>query len=166
MQNPNPIQLVFYNSHHFEELNLYELDKSQMEFTVSVHQSIKVQQIESISDKQPVTILYHGKPIGYFVLDFSEDKLNYTNSTDSVLLRSLSLNPDFQGKGFGKQAMLLADEFVKIHFPDMKRIVLSVNFRNLSAYELYKKTGYTDTGRVFEGIKGPQHIMEKFLVEF
>lgn len=164
MQHPISIKLIFYNSNHFEELNSYELGKSQSEFTVSVYESIVVRKVESISGKYSVTILMEEEPIGYFVLDFTEDKFNYTNSPDSVLLRSLSLNPDFQGKGLGKQAMLLADEFVKIHFPDIKMIVLSVNFRNLPAYELYKKTGYTDTGRVFEGIKGPQHIMEKFLV--
>ena len=160
------LQLIFYNSSHFEELNSYDLDESQSEFTVSVYESIVVRKVESISGKYSITIMLEEKPIGYFVLDFTDDKFNYTNCQDAVLLRSLSLNPDFQGKGLGKASMLLTDEFVQTHFPEIKKIVLSVNFRNLSAYQLYQKTGYIDTGRIFEGIRGPQRIMEKFLNEF
>ncbi len=155
------IQLEFYNSSHFEELESYKLDEIQAQFTASVYENIVVRKVESNPLKHPITILFDQRPIGFFVLDLSDDKRDYTTEPDSVLLRSLSLNPDFQGKGIGKQAMKLTDEFVKHHFPEVKKIVLSVNFKNTLAYRLYLQAGYVDTKRVFAGIKGAQHILEK-----
>ncbi len=163
MQHSAFIQLSFYNATHFEALNSYELDEIQSEFTVSVYDSIFLRKVETIEGKYPVSILIENKPIGYFVLDLSKEKLDFTEESNAILLRSLSLNPLFQGKGLGKQAMLLTDEFVKKNFPEIKKIVLSVNVRNTSAYQLYLKSGYSDSGRIFVGIKGPQHIMEKQL---
>ena len=39
------------------------------------------------------------------------------------------------------------------------KIVFGVNATNENAYKLYLKTGYLDSGKIYEGVKGPQHIM-------
>ncbi|WP_260256232.1 hypothetical protein [Elizabethkingia meningoseptica] len=49
--------------------------------------------------------------------------------------------------------------FVKQNFPEVEEIVFGVNATNQSAYQLYIKTGYQDSGKIYEGLKGPQHIM-------
>jgi N-acetylglutamate synthase-like GNAT family acetyltransferase len=37
------------------------------------------------------------------VLDFGKDKFELTDNESSVLVRSLSVNPQMQGRGIGKQ---------------------------------------------------------------
>jgi len=110
-----------------------------------------------------VTILQDEKPAGFFVLDFGEDKLDLTDNEKSVLLRSLSVNPDLQGKGIGKAAMQLVDRFVRENFPDCDEIVLAVNQKNISAYQIYLKTGYLHEGKSRMGRSGPQYLMHKKL---
>ena len=101
------------------------------------------------------------EPIGFFVLDYGEDKLDLTKNENSLLLRSLSINPAFQGKGFGKIAMNLVDDFVKENFPTIDELVLAVNFLNKSAYDLYLKVGYIDDGSQREWHNGMQHLLRK-----
>lgn len=55
--------------------------------------------------------------------------------------------------------MLKLPAFVKQNFPEVEEIVFGVNATNQSAYQLYIKTGYQDSGKIYEGLKGPQHIM-------
>jgi GNAT superfamily N-acetyltransferase len=94
-----------------------------------------------------LTILFNKRPVGFLALDFGDDKLTLCDNKNAVLLRSLSINPEFQGKGIAKVVMLQVFDFVKIHFPTCTEIILSVNTRNKNAYQLYVKSGYLDTGR-------------------
>lgn len=155
------VRLVPYHISHFYELNSFRLDETQSRFTASFYENIVNRKIESIPGKFPVTILYNELPVGFFVIDDSEQKLMYVKDTGAVLLRSLSLNPKYQGKGIGKQTMILLDDYLRNQFPQITHIMLAVNFRNENAYQLYLKTGYHNTGNVFEGPKGPQYILCK-----
>nr|WP_307835692.1 GNAT family N-acetyltransferase [Elizabethkingia sp. ASV34] len=97
--------------------------------------------------------------VGFFSLDFSSDLLTYSDNKNAVLLRALSINPKFQGKGIAKSAMIELPAFVKQNFPKVDEIAFGVNATNENAYKLYLKTGYQDSGKIYEGVKGPQHIM-------
>ena len=80
-----------------------------------------------------------------------------------MLLRSFSVNPELQGNGIGKAAMMKVDEFVRDNFKDCNEIVLAVNQNNISAYQLYLNTGYYYAGKMRIGRSGPQYIMYKKL---
>ena len=80
-----------------------------------------------------------------------------------MLFRSLSLNPDYQRKGIGKQTILSVDDYVKIHFPKADELVLGVNVENLNTYQLYLKCGYVDEGKTNKGFHGDQHILRKVI---
>lgn len=157
------LQLRFYEQKHYNDLVSYSLPEEQLYFTALPLQVFK--RLEQREDHlaQPVTILLDEKPIGFFVLDFGEDKMDLTNNENSLLLRSLSIDPKYQGAGYGKSAMLLMDSFVKEHYPIVEELVLAVNFKNKSAYNLYLKVGYIDDGSVREMEKGKQHLLRKQL---
>lgn len=157
----NMVRLVPYQTAHFDELNSFQLDETQSKFTASVHENIVNRKIESIPGKFPVTILYNEIPVGFFILDDSQEKIIFTQDDDAILLRSLSLNPKYQGKGIGRQAMILIDDYVRNQFPHLAHIILAVNTKNEHAYQLYIKTGYQDTTRTFDGSIGPQYILSK-----
>lgn len=157
------LQLRFYEQKHYNDLISYSLPEEQLYFTALPLQVFeRLEQREDDFAKE-VTILLDERPIGFFVLDFGEDKMDLTNNENSLLLRSLSINPNYQGEGYGKSAMLLMDSFVKEHYPIVEELVLAVNFKNKSAYNLYLKVGYIDDGSVREMEKGKQHLLRKKL---
>ncbi|KNB61627.1 GNAT family N-acetyltransferase [Chryseobacterium sp. Hurlbut01] len=158
-------ELKFYQSEDLSEL-AYILDDIQSQYTATAKQSLeKIEERNQRGDffAYPITIFYQEKIAGFFVLDFGEDKFDLTENADSVLLRSLSINPDFQGKGIGKSAMTEADHFIREHFKDCNEIVLAVNEKNTHAFQLYIKTGYKFEGKTREGRSGTQFLMFKKL---
>ncbi|MDH6252604.1 ribosomal protein S18 acetylase RimI-like enzyme [Chryseobacterium sp. H1D6B] len=159
------VTLDFFKPEHFPELN-YILDEKQLLFTATAEQAL--QSIKKRNDglAHPITILYGEKAAGFFVLDSGDDKLDMTHNKNSLLLRSLSINPQLQGKGIGKSAMLEMDNFIRENFKNCDEIVLAVNVKNTSAYELYLKTGYEYEGKTRLGRSGPQYLMSKTLRKF
>lgn len=156
------VRLELFKQEDFSALN-YALDENQQQYTSTVEQALK--RVEERNDSQAfsVTVFEDDEPSGFFVLDFGEDKLDLTDNKKSVLIRSLSINPALQGRGIGKKAMEIVDEFVKKTFPDCDEIVLAVNQKNIPAYHVYLKTGYLYDGKSRIGRSGPQYLMYKKL---
>lgn len=141
----------------------YTLDEEQLQYTATAQQAL--QRIEERGDTLafPITIFDDEDPVGFFVLDFGNDKLELTDNQNAMLLRSFSINPGYQGKGIGKAAMIQVDEFVRENFRECDEIVLAVNRNNTSAYQLYLKVGYQYEGKERIGRSGPQYLMSKKL---
>jgi len=156
------VHLKFFISEDLPGLN-YVLDEIQSLYTSTVEHALERIKERNDGLAFPVSIFNDEILVGFLVLDFGADKLDITDNPNSVLLRSLSINPDFQGKGIGKSAMLLTDDFVKKHFNTCDEIVLAVNQNNIAAYEIYLKTGYSYDGKIREGRSGPQFLMSKKL---
>lgn len=156
------IQLKFFEQKDFPGVN-YTLDENQLQYTATAEQALK--KIEEREDTLafPITIFKDEHPCGFFVLDFGDDKLELTNNKQAMLLRSFSVNPEFQGKGIGKEAMIKVEEFVRENFKDCDEIVLAVDHGNISAFQLYGNTGYHYEGKTRIGRSGPQYIMHKKL---
>ena len=155
------ITLSFYRSEDFEDLTSYSLDEQQSQFTAMPKATLEIIKGKNTGDKFPVTIFYQHKAVGFFVLDFGEDKFELTENKNSTLLRSLSINPDYQGKGIGKTSMIILSDFVKDNFPECDEVVLAVNFNNKSAYDLYLKCGFEDQGKTRQMSKGWQNLLSK-----
>lgn len=153
--------LDFYREDHKAALLSYSLPENQINFTALPEQVFERLGNRADNLANAITILLGEEPIGFFVLDYGEDKMELTTNEASLLVRSLSINPIYQGKGYGKIAMLLMDDFVKEYYPTVNELVLAVNFKNNSAYNLYINVGYVDDGNVREIIKGSQHLLSK-----
>jgi len=156
------VHLKFFVSEDLAGLS-YILDEKQRQYTSTAAQALE--RIEERADNLafPVSIFEDEILAGFLVLDFGTDKFDITNNPNSVLLRSLSINPEFQGKGIGKSTMLAIDQFIKKHFSTCDEIVLAVNQNNTLAYEIYLKTGYFYEGKMRDGRSGPQYLMYKKL---
>jgi len=156
------IRLQFFTEEDFSGVN-YTLDKNQLQYTSSAANALKRIADRNTGLEFPVTIFINGIPGGFFTLDFGGDKMELTENRNSVLLRSLSVNPEMQGNGIGKAAMIKVDDFVRENFENCNEIVLAVNQNNMSAYELYIKVGYLYKGRTRIGRSGPQYLMYKHI---
>lgn len=159
------VTLQKYNFTHFPYLD-YRLDEEQDKFTAIAPVALErltQRNLQGDFSAFPITIFFERLPAGFFVLDFGNDKLDLSDNPNSVLLRSLSINPKFQGKGVGKNAMLKIPELLKNYFPQTTEIVLAVNEKNTVAAVLYEKCGYIFSSKTRIGTSGLQRIMIKYL---
>ncbi|MDQ1163310.1 GNAT superfamily N-acetyltransferase [Chryseobacterium sp. SORGH_AS 447] len=154
------VSLQFFTEEDFSGVN-YALDENQLQYTSSAANALKRIADRDTGLEFPVTIFMNGIPAGFFTLDFGGDKMEFTENQNSVLLRSLSVHPEMQGKGIGRAAMIQVDDFVRKNFENCHEIVLAVNQNNISAYELYTKVGYQYEGKTRIGRTGPQYLMFK-----
>ena len=151
------ITLAPYQNAHYAALTAYRLPDEQNSFTAPPREWLNDTPLPA--HIHPVSILDHDEPIGFFILDNGDDKYRYTGNPHALLLRSMSIHPAHQGKGAGKQALLALPAFVAAHSPAATEIVLGVHHQNHGANALYQRVGFHDTGRLYHGIKGAQHIM-------
>lgn len=156
------IHLEFFKTEDLSGVS-YALDENQMKFTATAQQALQSISERDDEDAFPITIFENDLPVGFFVLDFGKDKLELTDNENSVLLRSLSVNPRMQGKGIGKAAMFEVGNFVRSRFNSCDEIVLAVNQKNNSAYHIYLQSGYVYDGKTRIGRSGPQYLMYKKL---
>lgn len=157
---PAMITLVPYDPSHFASLN-YQLNNEQAQFTMSIEACIHQRKDLEDPGKSIIVARLGETPIGFFILDQGADKLQLTANRNAVLIRSYSINPGYQGKGYGKKVMELLTGYVKEQYPAANELVLSVNLENEHARQVYLKAGFSDTGRQITGIRGPQYVLSK-----
>ena len=151
------ISLSSYQEQFTQDLYRFELPVEQLGYTGLPSEILDL----SISDpnRYPIVIVKDEHvPVGFFVLHMHSDIAELVNNPQAILIRALSVNYPYQGKGYAKEAMYLVPKFVLEHFPDVDEIVLAVNARNIAAQQLYIKTGFEDKGFRKMGAKGLQYI--------
>jgi len=105
------------------------------------------------------------RAIAFFTIDFPNPPPDdQYNPTFSCWLESFIVAPDCQGQGYAKAILNQLPDLTNKTFPQIRRLNLTVNFRNQTARALYRKCGFEDTGKVYwDGPAGPQHILTKAL---
>lgn len=145
------IQLKRYEDRHKESLLSYQLPPEQAAFTAlpgTVFERIAARNAQGDHSAIPISILLQDRAIGLFVLDSGPDLNLWTENTQAVFLRSLSINPEFQGQGIGTIVMQRLPEFIGGHIPELSvnEIVLGVNLNNKAAQSLYRRIGFKEYG--------------------
>lgn len=161
--NTNDVVLKFYKPEDLAKLN-YDLELVQEQFTSSVTfalDRIAGRELETDLSGYPVTIFCDSQPVGFFVLDTGKDKAEIAENPQAILLRSLSINPEFQSKGIGNQTIKILPNFVTAHFPHSNEIVLTVNINNNLARRIYLNEGYLFSSKTKMGRNGLQDILTK-----
>lgn len=153
-----------YQSSFYGDLVNFKLAEDQLQYTATPYDCLMIRKVELLEGKYPTVFSEDERAVGFFVLDISQDKMALTTNKNSILLRSLSIDSIYQGKGLGTKLMKMLPGYVKDVFTGIDEIVLCVNFGNRRALKIYEDTGYIDTGRVIEGSKGPQHVLHYPLV--
>lgn len=149
------ITLRFYQQADNADLN-YLLNDEQAKFTALPNHWFD----DNRNTAYKIVICFDNQPIGFFVLDNGQDKYDYTDDDMALLLRSMSVSPLFQNKGYAKLALLQLKEFIKNHKISCNKIVLGVNHKNIPAQKLYEKADFIKTDKTYMDIKGLQYIYE------
>lgn len=149
------ITLASLSSTRQNELS-YESGDEQMQFTVLPKDWLD----DERADAYRMVILDDDlhQVVGFFVVDIGQGKYRYTDNPNAVLLRSMSRNPVFQGKGYAKRALEFnrLKNFCQSRTVLCDEILLGVNHANVSAQRLYEKIGFIRLARTVMGQKGEQ----------
>lgn len=151
------VQLELYQQKYEAELKNFNLPEEQLKFTAYPIEMIQLAAEDET--RNPVVIAADGIPVGFFVLQSGERVLQYTSEKDALLLIAFSIDTKHQGNGYAKKGLALLPDFVKLHFTDVKEVVLAVNEKNLAAQKLYKKCGFEDEDERKMGKIGLQQIL-------
>ena len=153
------LKLAFYQDNETDRARIasYQLS-SNPEFTATPEQALA--QAKDDADRHPVLILEDGKMVGFFVLvtGTGVDEV-HADRQKAVLIRSLSVAENARGRGVATRAFKMLPEFVHEQWPAVRELTLSVDHGNSVAQGLYKKLGYTDTGKRGFGRYGTQYVL-------
>lgn len=139
------IELREISTANFEECLRLKLTEGQQNFVASNAYSLaEAYALRNTGQYTPMPFaIYHDNQMVGFIMAIYEpdddEKIYY--------LARLMIDQRFQGKGFGKAAMLKMIELMKT-FPygPAESIVLSCSRDNTAAYNLYTSLGFVDTG--------------------
>ncbi|TNH03396.1 GNAT family N-acetyltransferase [Testudinibacter sp. TR-2022] len=151
------ISIEKYRFSHFEALVHYQLPPEQALYAPDPSQWFNGHTLLLESSMTAVSILKNRQVVGFFILDRGVDKLEFTHNPQSILLRSFSVNPHYQGQGIAKTVMQpgLLEPFISQQLsPSCNEIVLAVNPANQHAYQLYLKCGFCEVGKMVMSRRG------------
>ena len=153
------ITLKPYHPDHYPALTAYRLNASQQAFTAMPGEWLDGDRTLE-RDKLAITIFADAEIVGFFILDSGADLRHYSDNPHALLLRSMSIAPAQQGKGYARAALGAArlHPLLRAHFPDGDEIVLGVHHANHAAITFYQRCGFSDSGRTYMGVKGLQYI--------
>ncbi|WP_052351876.1 GNAT family N-acetyltransferase [Deinococcus pimensis] len=117
--------------------------------------------IEADPCSEAHAVLHDGEVVGFYHLDFHPLGIaERAFPQPSCGLRSFLIDTRHQGRGYGRAAMHALIQDLRARRPDVQRLNLTVNCRNVHARALYLAVGFTDAGPLFHGgPNGPQHVM-------
>ncbi|MEX3846801.1 MULTISPECIES: pyridoxal-phosphate dependent enzyme [Paraburkholderia] len=105
------------------------------------------------------SVVAHDDVVGFFVLREKAAVPEWANP-DAMTMHSLRVGLSYQGKGYGKAAAELAIGWIASNRPNVDRLMLAVNARNVVAKRMYLGFGFRDTGLTYCGPIGIQNIFE------
>lgn len=151
-----------YTPNKANEVGVLQVKPEQTQFTISDVLGV----IEKLEEyEHPHLILDGDVVVGFFLLDtnyLSHQKFEIETAslTSSLGIRALFIGEEFQGRGLATKALRALPDYLKVSYPEKTAVYLTVNCRNVAAYQCYLKSGFQDTGKLYHGGPvGPQHIM-------
>ncbi|SEK71737.1 hypothetical protein SAMN04488700_2128 [Carnobacterium iners] len=97
------------------------------------------------TQKHPILILNKENLVGFFILQKNKVIETFPMDNTSLFLRDHSIDERFQEKGFGKLSIEALPIYIRNSFDNINKVVLAVDYDNLSGQMLYLKTGFKDT---------------------
>ncbi|WP_256477129.1 pyridoxal-phosphate dependent enzyme [Bradyrhizobium sp. 186] len=136
-----------------------ELKPEQEEFVEPLDAVFsKLRNSSSPQLEHPFSVVVGNEVVAFFILR-EKAALPEWAPPDVITLHNLRVGRSYQGQGYGKLATRLAAQWILENRPGIKRLMLAVNVRNVTAIQLYVESGFQGTGAVNCGPVGPQNIL-------
>ncbi len=154
----------------FENITIQEFEEKYRQdvvnFELSERQQIysslpKTVLDDALTDENRVAniaINEDGDVVGFFVLHQYYQHEGYDTPENVVYVRSLSINEQFQGNGYGTTMMMYLPQYVQMLFPDFNHLYLVVDAENKGAWNVYERAGFMHTATKEEGPIGKERL--------
>lgn len=154
----------------FENITIQEFEEKYRQdvvnFELSERQQIysslpKTVLDDALTDENRVAniaINEDGDVVGFFVLHQYYQHEGYDTPENVVYVRSLSINEQFQGNGYGTTMMMYLSQYVQMLFPDFNHLYLVVDAENKGAWNVYERAGFMHTATKEEGPIGKERL--------
>lgn len=154
----------------FENITIQEFEEKYRQdvvnFELSERQQIysslpKTVLDDALTDENRVAniaINEDGDVVGFFVLHQYYQHEGYDTPENVVYVRSLSINEQFQGHGYGTTMMMYLPQYVQMLFPDFNHLYLVVDAENKGAWNVYERAGFMHTATKEEGPIGKERL--------
>ncbi|PHK49017.1 GNAT family N-acetyltransferase [Staphylococcus edaphicus] len=139
------VYFVPYKADLMADIERINLSADDLKFTKTPKENIVL--AENDEERHP-TLVYNGKNqcIGFFTLHEGKGVAPYSENKHAIFFRSFSIDVNYRGSGYGKQIIKALPNYLKINFPTIQEICLTVNDDNDIAQQLYKQCHYHIVG--------------------
>ncbi|KKI52858.1 MAG: GNAT family N-acetyltransferase [Staphylococcus equorum] len=151
------ITVQVYEDKYKDALYNFKLNERQQ-----IYSSLPSEVLEdALQDKDRIANIAlnkKGEVVGFFVLHQYYQHEGYDTPKQVIYVRSLSVNQNFQGYGYGTKMMMYLPQYVQSLFPDFNHLYLVVDAENESAWNVYERAGFMHTATKEEGPLGKERL--------
>lgn len=132
------------------QLDSLEILPEQLPYSGDIYCALNTLLVRATPDIVGFVLLMDDQPVG-FCLFKRGSFLPHWADEGSATLHALQIDRRVQGQGFGKVFLQGLPEAVHGTWPDIERVMLSVDADNMPALNLYLGQGWVDTGDAYKG---------------
>lgn len=136
-----------------QQLEQLEVLPEQLPYSGDIYCALNTLLVRPSLDIAGFVLLVSDEPKGFFLLKRG-DCLPHWAQQGSATLHALQVDRRVQGKGLGKAFLQAMPEAIRLTWPDVQQIMLSVDADNRPALNLYKGLGWVDTGEAYKARVG------------
>ncbi|SUK10975.1 GNAT family acetyltransferase [Staphylococcus agnetis] len=151
------ITIHLYEEQYRDALYRFKLNERQRIYS-SLPAEVLDDALNDPNRKANVVLNNDGDVVGFFVLHQHYQHEGYDTPEEVVYIRSLSINEQFQGHGYGTKIMMNLPEYVQSVFPDFGHLYLVVDAENEAAWNVYERAGFMHTATKEEGPIGKERL--------
>ncbi|MBQ8229004.1 MAG: GNAT family N-acetyltransferase [Clostridia bacterium] len=143
------VELREITRNNFDEIVNLKVNDKQSAFVSTVAHSLAQAWLYR-NTAFPFAIYANDTPVGFIMLGYYEERNQYT-------LWKFLIDEKYQNNGYGKQALILAINFLYSNF-NAEEVYVGVSVKNETAKHLYMSFGFKLTGRIENGTEELKYI--------
>ncbi|BBN62619.1 MULTISPECIES: GNAT family N-acetyltransferase [Pseudomonas] len=134
-----------------QQLGYLEVTQEQIQFSGDIYTALNTLLVRPSPNICGFALLGDEKAVGFFLLKRDDCLPHWAQEDLTATLHALQIDHREQGKGLGKACLQALPAALRLKWPDITQLMLSVDADNSAAIGLYTGQGWTDTGEAYRG---------------
>ncbi|WP_046270662.1 GNAT family N-acetyltransferase [Pseudomonas syringae] len=134
-----------------QQLGYLEVTQEQIQFSGDIYTALNTLLVRPSPNICGFALLGDEKPVGFFLLKRDDCLPHWAQEDLTATLHALQIDQREQGKGLGKACLQALPAALRLKWPDITQLMLSVDADNSAAIGLYTGQGWVDTGEAYRG---------------
>ncbi|KPW88311.1 GNAT family N-acetyltransferase [Pseudomonas syringae pv. coryli] len=134
-----------------QQLGYLEVTQEQIQFSGDIYTALNTLLVKPSPNIYGLALLSDEKPVGFLLLKRDDCLPHWAQEDLTATLHALQIDHREQGKGLGKACLQALPAALRLKWPDISQLMLSVDADNLAAIGLYTGQGWVDTGEAYRG---------------